>query len=142
MSFLNFSWQTYLIAFLLTALVVTGLVLKHEAEKAGKLSVELDQLTQQIQEQEKENKRLSLSLQNSESRTVEDVKERDALKIQVSALNKKVSQLSQFTKGNKDERVTTDSDDVMLSDELISLLKQSYCSADKDLCPNPQTSPK
>lgn len=142
MSFLNFSWQTYLIAFLLAALVLAGLVLKHETEKAGKLSVQLDQLTQQIQEQEKENQRLSLSLQNSEARTVEDTKERDALKNQVSALNKKVSQLSQFTKGNKDERATTDSDDVMLSDELVGLLKQSYCSAGKDLCPDPQTSPK
>ncbi len=147
MGFLNFTWQTYVIAGLVALLLTVGLLYKSELRESGQLSAQIKQKDKTIATLQGEKEKLYLTLENSENKTVEDMQERDALKSQVVLLNKKISSLTELTKPkgkaaqNVKSNLKTD-DDVMLSDSLISVLRESYCATSPAICVNPQNTVK
>lgn len=143
MGLLNFSWQTYLIVGLTVLLGVLGFLYKSEIKETGNLSTQIEQKDKTIATLQDERDKLYLSLKNNENKALEDTQERDALKAQVVVLNKKVSSLTELTKpkGKVAQDAKTNlqtNDDVMLSDSLIRVLRESYCSTSPSVCLNTQ----
>lgn len=147
MSLLKFSWQTYVIAGLVALLLALGLLYKSEIKESGELSSQIEQKEKTIATLQGEKEKLNLTLENNENKALEDTQERDALKAQVVVLNKKVSSLTELTKpkGKVAQDVKSNlktDDDVMLSDSLISVLRESYCATNPAVCVNPQNTVK
>lgn len=147
MGLLNFSWQSYLIVGLIILLGVLGFLYKSEIKETGNLSTQIEQKDKTIAALQDERDKLSLSLKNNENKALEDTQERDALKAQVVVLNKKVSSLTKLTKpkGKAAQDVKSNlktDDDVMLSDSLISVLRESYCATGTAVCVNSQNTVK
>lgn len=147
MGLLNFSWQTYVIAGLVILVLTLGLLYKSELKESGELASQIAQKEQTIATLQAEKEKLNLTLENNENKALEDTQERDALKAQVVVLNKKVSSLTKLTKpkGKAAQDVKSNlktDDDVMLSDSLISVLRESYCATGTAVCVNSQNTVK
>lgn len=143
MGLLNFSWQTYVIAGLVILVLTLGLLYKSEVKESGELASQIALKEQTIATLQGEKEKLNLTLENNENKALEDTQERDALKAQVVVLNKKVSSLTELTKpkGKAAQDVKSNlktDDDVMLSDSLISVLRESYCATGTAVCVNSQ----
>lgn len=133
MGLLNFSWQTYAIAGLVILVLTLGLLYKSEIKESGELASQIAQKQKTIATLQGEKEKLNLTLENNENKALEDTQERDALKAQVVVLNKKVSSLTELTKpkGKVAQDVKSNlktDDDVMLSDSLISVLRELLCN--------------
>ncbi len=147
MGLLNFSWQTYVIAGLVILVLTLGLLYKSELKESGELSDQIEQKDKTIDTLQGEKEKLYFTLENNENKALEDTQERDALKAQVVLLNKKVSSLTELTKpkGKAAQDVKSNlktDDDVMLSDSLISVLRESYCATSPTVCANSQNTVK
>lgn len=147
MGLLNFSWQTYAIAGLVILVLTLGLLYKSEIKESGELASQIAQKQKTIATLQGEKEKLNLTLENNENKALEDTQERDALKAQVVVLNKKVSSLTELTKpkGKVAQDVKSNlktDDDVMLSDSLISVLRESYCATGTAVCVNSQNTIK
>lgn len=138
-SFLSgISWTYYLIAALIIALLASGYLLKNSIAETGALSTQNDALTRQLATANKDKENLGATLASTAQKSLEDSKEREVLQGKVSVLNKKINTLTRLTKDKGTSDVKTNnasSDDIYLSDQLRSVLSESYCQSVPGLCP-------
>jgi len=141
MSFLSgISWTYYLIVALVIALFASGYLLKNSIAETGALSAQNDALSAQLISANKDKENLSATLASTTLKSLEDSKEREVLQGKVSVLNKKINTLARLTKDKEASDVKTNnasSDDIYLSDELRSVLSESYCQSIPGLCIDP-----
>lgn len=142
--FSGLSWTYYVIAGLLVAVLLSGYLLKKEIEKTGELSAQNAQLSADLSQAEKDKSNLLSTMQVNSQKSLEDQNERDKLRDKVVQLNKKVSSLTRLTKdkGNASDVKSNSqsSDDIYLSDSLISLFREAYCNNPSSVCANPSES--
>lgn len=139
--FTGASWTTYILIGLVVALLALAFLYKKEVEHTGSLEAEKAALTSSLEASERDKQHLSDTIAINAQSSLEDTVERESLRSQVVKLNKEVSSLKTLTKTkvkNNESPISNiqADDDIELSDSLRSLLEQSACSSNPNLCRN------
>jgi hypothetical protein len=134
----NISWTYYLIAGLVLALLASGYLLSNKIEEVGSLQAQNSTLTEQLATSEADKARLNATVALNAQTSLEDATEREKLRSEVSVLSKQITSLKRLTKSTPSDVKFNNqsSDDILLSDDLVRLLSDSYCKASPHLCPN------